>query len=147
MGEYKAPYTRDKITSVVGENMEVLRDRFRVSRSAASTLLGVTPATLYKYETGRARQPSHVLWELTYAAGVPVGTLFAGLTGVSTTPDKLPALPESHVIAALFEQMPPSMQAQFMAMAQDAVSALETSHATPDKDPVEWMLADDALRR
>lgn len=147
MTDYSSPYTREKITSVVGENMEVLRDRFRVSRSAASTLLGVTPATLYKYETGRARQPSHVLWELTYAAGVPVGTLFAGLDEHTTAADKTPALPESHVIAALFEQMPPSMQAQFMAMAQDAVSALETSHATPDKDPVEWMLADEALRR
>ena len=147
MTDYSSPYTRDKITSVVGENMRIARARIQLPGYAAAKLLGVTPETLRKYENGRARQPAHMLWELAYAAGVPVGTLFAGLDEHTTAADKTPALPESHVIAALFEQMPPSMQAQFMAMAQDAVAALDKSHAIPAKDPVEWMLADEALRR
>ena len=83
------------------ENLKHLRKKHNLDQAQIAKLLGLKPATVSAYETGRIEPKLDALQKLSATFGISIDDLICHNLSVGSVGSKRPALPNSLRVAAL----------------------------------------------
>ncbi|NVJ97444.1 MAG: helix-turn-helix transcriptional regulator [Alphaproteobacteria bacterium] len=108
------------IDASVGAQVRALRRQRGMTQTELGTVLGLTFQQVQKYERGTNRISASKLALLAEALKVPVGLFFEGVDGGDVACE---GAEDMQRLVAAFEQMPSSVQGDFLRMIQSIGSA------------------------